>query len=98
MKIILLTCRPSGSLIASTQRKPNKHDIIFFEKNGLKHGEFSLPFTTKQVIVSEFNSYVILSPIFNRDAPIPIPGIGIGWIGAIKGVSISMVEHEYWYR
>ena len=43
--------RPSGSLIASSQRKPNKHDIIFFEKNGLKHGEFTLPFTIKEVKV-----------------------------------------------
>ena len=35
---------------------------------------------------------------FIRDAPTPIPGIGIGWIGAKKGVSVSVVEHEYWYR
>ena len=36
----LLTCyssRPSGSSIASSQRKPgNKHDIIFYERNGLR--------------------------------------------------------------
>ncbi|XP_014675329.1 PREDICTED: elongator complex protein 1-like, partial [Priapulus caudatus] len=35
---------PSGNLIASSQRKPNKHDIVFFESNGLRHGEFTLPF------------------------------------------------------
>lgn len=34
--------RTSGNLIASSQRKPNKHDVIFFEKNGLQHGEFTL--------------------------------------------------------
>lgn len=34
--------RPSGNLIASTQRKPHKHDVIFFERNGLQHGEFTL--------------------------------------------------------
>ena len=34
--------------------------------------------------------------MIGRDALIPIPGIGIGWIGAKKGVSV--VEHEYWYR
>ena len=33
-----------------------------------------------------------------RDAPIPIPGIGIGRIRAKKGVSVSVVEHEYCYR
>ena len=31
-----------------------------------------------------------------RDAP--IPGIGIGWIGAKVGVSVSVVEDEYRYR
>ncbi|XP_066914863.1 elongator complex protein 1-like [Clytia hemisphaerica] len=25
-----------------SQQKPNKHDVIFFEKNGLQHGEFTL--------------------------------------------------------
>ncbi|KAL8606732.1 hypothetical protein ACOMHN_018766 [Nucella lapillus] len=34
--------KPSGAVIASTQQKPNKHDLIFFEKNGLRHGEFNL--------------------------------------------------------
>ncbi|KAJ3272885.1 hypothetical protein HDV01_005208 [Terramyces sp. JEL0728] len=37
-----LSWRPSGNLIASTQLLPNKHDVVFFEKNGLRHGEFSL--------------------------------------------------------
>ena len=34
--------RPSGNLITSTQRFSDKMDIIFFERNGLRHGEFSL--------------------------------------------------------
>ncbi|EJD52142.1 IKI3-domain-containing protein [Auricularia subglabra TFB-10046 SS5] len=46
-----LSWRPSGSLIASTQRfgfpgggagNPDRHDILFFERNGLRHGEFTL--------------------------------------------------------
>ncbi|XP_065059792.1 putative elongator complex protein 1 [Rhopilema esculentum] len=45
--------RPCGNLIASSQRKPNKHDVIFFEKNGLKHGEFTLPFKPKEAKVIE---------------------------------------------
>lgn len=32
-------------------RKPNRHEIIFFEKNGLRHGEFTLPFGVKEVEV-----------------------------------------------
>jgi len=41
-------------LIASSQRKPNKHDIIFFEKNGLQHGEFTLPFKKDEKMVGWF--------------------------------------------
>ncbi|XP_074809796.1 elongator complex protein 1 isoform X3 [Natator depressus] len=48
-----LAWKPSGSLIASTQEKPNKHDIVFFEKNGLLHGEFTLPFQKGQAKVNE---------------------------------------------
>ncbi|XP_072114226.1 elongator complex protein 1 isoform X2 [Mobula birostris] len=48
-----LCWKPSGSLIASTQRKPNKHNVVFFEQNGLLHGEFSLPFDKDQVKVNE---------------------------------------------
>ncbi|KAM3939198.1 elongator complex protein 1 [Leptodactylus fuscus] len=48
-----LSWKPSGSLIASTQSKPNKHDVIFFEKNGLVHGEFTLPYAKGDVLVKE---------------------------------------------
>ncbi|TFY59586.1 hypothetical protein EVJ58_g5682 [Rhodofomes roseus] len=47
-----LAWRPSGNLIASTQRfgvedglakgKEGRHDLVFFEQNGLRHGEFAL--------------------------------------------------------
>ena len=36
-----LSWRPSGSVITCTQRFPQKYDTIFFERNGLRHGEFS---------------------------------------------------------
>ncbi|XP_064620717.1 putative elongator complex protein 1 isoform X2 [Lineus longissimus] len=45
--------KPSGSLIATSQRKPNKHVIAFFERNGLQHGEFTLPFHKDEVRVRE---------------------------------------------
>ncbi|KAK7075465.1 hypothetical protein SK128_012925 [Halocaridina rubra] len=48
-----LSWKPSGSLIASSQRLPNKHDIVFFEKNGLRHGEFTLPFAPNDMIVKD---------------------------------------------
>ncbi|CDS00057.1 hypothetical protein [Sporisorium scitamineum] len=51
-----LAYRPVGNLIASTQRfgpsgvqgqmwsqgRKGRHDVVFFERNGLRHGEFSL--------------------------------------------------------
>ncbi|SPO43490.1 related to IKI3 - Subunit of RNA polymerase II elongator histone acetyltransferase complex [Moesziomyces antarcticus] len=51
-----LAFRPIGNLIASTQRfgpsdldghmwaqgRKGRHDVVFFERNGLRHGEFSL--------------------------------------------------------
>jgi elongator complex protein 1 len=38
----VLDWRPSGNLIVSSQRLPHRHDIVFFERNGLRHGEFTL--------------------------------------------------------
>ncbi|KAH9039879.1 IkappaB kinase complex IKAP component, partial [Lactarius pseudohatsudake] len=47
-----LSWRPSGNIIVSTQRfgtfpgggkgREGRHDVVFFEKNGLRHGEFGL--------------------------------------------------------
>ena len=46
-----LVWRPSGNLIVGTQRfgfegggvgREGRHDVIFFERNGLRHGEFTL--------------------------------------------------------
>uniref|UniRef100_A0A4W5NQT3 Elongator complex protein 1 n=1 Tax=Hucho hucho TaxID=62062 RepID=A0A4W5NQT3_9TELE len=48
-----LCWKPSGSLIAATQRHPNKHSVVFMEKNGLLHGDFTLPFGKEQVKVKE---------------------------------------------
>ena len=37
-----LSWRPAGNLIASVQRLQDRMDVIFFERNGLRHGQFSL--------------------------------------------------------
>ncbi|KAG8235344.1 hypothetical protein J437_LFUL015853 [Ladona fulva] len=47
--------KPSGSLVAAVQRLPNKHMIIFFEKNGLKHGEFIMPFKPQEMLVKKLS-------------------------------------------
>jgi elongator complex protein 1 len=37
-----LSWRPSGNLLAGIQRLQDRIDVVFFERNGLRHGEFSL--------------------------------------------------------
>ncbi|KAI5862367.1 IkappaB kinase complex, IKAP component [Durotheca rogersii] len=37
-----LSWRPAGNLIAGIQRLEDRVDVIFFERNGLRHGQFSL--------------------------------------------------------
>ena len=44
-----LSWKPNGQMLATGIRAPNKHMIGFFEKNGLRHGEFKLPFDKDQV-------------------------------------------------
>ncbi|XP_056137038.1 elongator complex protein 1 isoform X2 [Lampris incognitus] len=48
-----LCWKPSGSLIACTQRQLNKHSVVFMEKNGLLHGDFTLPLSRDQAKVKE---------------------------------------------
>ena len=38
-------------------------------------------------------SVTVMKLVCCRD--VPVTGIGIGWYGAKKGVSVSVVEHEY---
>jgi len=44
-----LSWRPAGNLIAGIQRLDNRIDVVFFERNGLRHGEFSLRLTPDQL-------------------------------------------------
>lgn len=37
-----LSWRPSGNLIASVRRTSDKLEVVFFERNGLRHGQFDL--------------------------------------------------------
>lgn len=45
-----LAWRPSGNLLTTTQKVNDKHTVSFFEKNGLKHGEFDIPITSNTVV------------------------------------------------
>ncbi|CBX92067.1 similar to elongator complex protein 1 [Plenodomus lingam JN3] len=37
-----LSWRPSGNLIAGVKRSSDKMEVVFFERNGLRHGQFDL--------------------------------------------------------
>ncbi|KAF7989904.1 hypothetical protein HCN44_008578 [Aphidius gifuensis] len=47
--------KPSGNLIATSQRLPNKHVIALFEKNGLKHRELILPVDKDEIIIKKIS-------------------------------------------
>ncbi|KAK1143080.1 putative elongator complex protein 1 [Aspergillus melleus] len=43
-----LSWKPYGNLIASIQRSEEKIDVVLFERNGLRHGEFTLRLTEEE--------------------------------------------------
>lgn len=44
-----LSWRPAGNLMAGVQRFPDRIDVVFFERNGLRHGQFSLRLNPKEI-------------------------------------------------
>ncbi|KAL9046762.1 MAG: hypothetical protein Q9214_000486 [Letrouitia sp. 1 TL-2023] len=45
-----LSWRPAGNLLAGVQHREDCLDVIFFEKNGLRHGQFSLRLTSDEML------------------------------------------------
>lgn len=43
-----MSWRPYGNLIAGIQRLEDKINVVFFERNGLRHGEFALRLTQEE--------------------------------------------------
>lgn len=68
--------RPNGSLIASTQnevrsgpqdtRKSGKYDVVFFERNGLRHGEFSL----RRPLEDDGSEYKVKDLVWSPDSAV----------------------------
>lgn len=44
-----LSWRPAGNLIAGIQRFNDRVDVVFFERNGLRHGQFNLRLSPEQL-------------------------------------------------
>ncbi len=47
-----LAFKPSGAIMATTVRAPNKYEVAFFEKNGLRHGGFDLRLDRRECVVT----------------------------------------------
>ena len=75
-----LSWRPSGNLIAGTQRfgfegggsgTKGRHDVVFFERNGLRHGEFTLREVSKPLPSEENDwTYKVKELAWNSDSTI----------------------------
>lgn len=65
-----LSWRPAGNLMAGIQRFSSRIDVVFFERNGLRHGDFTLrspsgPVEAHEKIRLEWNSdSTVLAVIF----------------------------------
>lgn len=44
-----LSWRPAGNLLASVRRLPDRIEVVFFERNGLRHGKFLLRLTQEEM-------------------------------------------------
>ena len=44
-----ISWRPAGNLLAGTQRLEDRIDVVFFERNGLRHGQFNLRLTKEEM-------------------------------------------------
>lgn len=67
-----LSWRPSGNLMAGIQRLPDRIDVAFFERNGLRHGQFTLrspsgPVTAHERIRLEWNSDSTVLAVIYKD-------------------------------
>ena len=85
---VLLTFRPSGRLLASTQLKPNRNDVVFFERNGLRHGEFSFQTPPTNIRVREL--------LWSNDSAV----LGVWCVqgeGEEEWVQLWTVGNYHWY-
>jgi elongator complex protein 1 len=48
----IISWKNSKALLTTATHKANKHEIVFYEPNGLAHGGFTLPFMMKEYKIS----------------------------------------------
>ena len=81
-----LSWRPAGNLIAGIQRFEDRVDVVFFERNGLRHGQFSLRLTTEQLHNPE--EYISLS--WNSDSTVLA-------VGMSTSTQLWTMGNYHWY-
>ena len=59
-----LSWRPSGNLIAGIQRHADRIEVIFFERNGLRHGQFTLRSASDRMKLEWNSDSTVLAVIF----------------------------------
>ncbi|KIJ66069.1 hypothetical protein HYDPIDRAFT_174791 [Hydnomerulius pinastri MD-312] len=92
--------RPNGGLIASTHkevrsgpnntRKSGKHDVVFFERNGLRHGEFSL----RRPLEGDRSQYKVKDLLWSPDSSV----LAV-WVEQLEGdvVQLWTTGNYHWY-
>jgi elongator complex protein 1 len=53
---VLKFCSPSGPLLASVAPLFGTQHVVFFERNGLRHGEFNLRSAACEVVGMDWNA------------------------------------------
>jgi elongator complex protein 1 len=103
-----LSWRPSGNLIVGVQRfgtfpgggkgREGRHDIVFFEKNGLRHGEFGLRHGTLGVGPSDSKErkwgYKVKEACWSADS-----NVLLVWIEEDAGDTVQLwtTGNYHWY-
>ncbi|KAK3927591.1 Elongator complex protein 1 [Frankliniella fusca] len=92
-----LSWKPSGNLMACSQRMPNKHVICFLEKNGLRHGDFTLPFPLDSVLVRQllWNAESTLLLVWCQIASEGTPPAGL--VGGQSTLLLWTINNYHWY-
>lgn len=53
-----LSWRPAGNLVAGIQRLDDRIDVVFFERNGLRHGQFTLRLSEEERVTWASNIHL----------------------------------------
>ncbi|KAG9294044.1 hypothetical protein G9A89_000666, partial [Geosiphon pyriformis] len=80
---------PFGNLIASSQKLHHRHDICFFEKNGLRHGYFTL---------REKEKHRVIDLLWNCDSSILALLLGRKeYNSQVVHVQLWSISNYHWY-